>query len=124
MHLNWVTPKRPLPLYKRLRRFPQRPRFLESLIAKLQYEKSGDLKTAYQSLSQIAESSNDDPLLLPKLKKELYAIKAMIDLNCLNSGGESCQLLDYNGRPYIKRNGKYEAIEAFAPFKIHKKKER
>lgn len=106
-------------LYKKLRKFPQRPKFLESLIAKLDYQESGDLREAYSVLKEIYESQKGDSALKAKLKSDLYAIKATLDLECLNSDRIKCSYYDFNGDPYIKRGDIYSAQSQFTPYRLH-----
>ena len=64
--------------------------------------------------------------LLPSIKAEigeqLYAIKAEIDLACLNKKErKNCSDVDFFGLPYLYKNGSYEAKREWKPFRIKKK---
>ena len=115
--------KRAVELYSKIEDHPSAPKFIKSLIAKLTYEKSGDLESTFLVLSEMLKSEVRDTLLIEKLKKDLYSIKAMIDLECLNNEkNSSCSKFDYKGQPYIYRNGKFETQTPFKPYKLYKKK--
>lgn len=62
--------------------------------------------------------------LADKTKEHLYAIRAEIDLECLNGKTTSnikCNTHDLNGAPYIKDSlGRFKASKAWTPFKIKK----
>lgn len=114
--------KRAVELYKAIRDYPQAPKFIDSLIAKLEFEQTGDLSTAFQVLNEIYKGSKKDQLLKEKLEKDLYAIKATIDLECLNGKKVNCERKDFYGGSYIYRNGVFKAQQPFAPYQLHKKK--
>jgi len=75
------------------------------------------LKDAYDSLKV------KDGILAHKIFEQLYAIKAEIDLNCLNESKKNCSQLDFYGNAYVKtNNGQHIAQREWTPFRIKKKK--
>ncbi|MCO4754984.1 MAG: hypothetical protein KC478_10925, partial [Bacteriovoracaceae bacterium] len=101
----------------------QKPKFLESLIAKFEYKESGDARTTFQILLEMYNQPNQDPTLSHKLKSDLYALKAEIDLKCLNSESEGrCDLKDFDGNLYIRLDsGKYKAAKKYRPYQLHER---
>tara|TARA_B100001971_G_scaffold209115_1_gene232097 strand:+ start:1123 stop:1932 length:810 start_codon:yes stop_codon:yes gene_type:complete len=114
--------ERAVKLYERIRHHPSAPKFIDSLIAKLKFKETGDLETTYKVLEEMLRNEKRDALLIKKLRKDLYAIKAMIDLECLNQNGDGCSRLDYNNEPYLFINGVYKAQTPFKPYELYKKK--
>tara|TARA_Y100000780_G_scaffold232593_1_gene268252 strand:- start:110001 stop:110813 length:813 start_codon:yes stop_codon:yes gene_type:complete len=114
---------RAVKLYERIRHHPSAPKFIDSLIAKLKYEETGDLKTTFNVLKEMLKNESRDTLLIEKLKKDLYSIKATIDLECLNTiNDSSCSRLDYKGQPYVLRDDEFTTQEPFSPYKLYTKK--
>lgn len=63
-------------------------------------------------------NSLDDKNSLVALKtfEKIYSIKAELDLDCLNSHLINCENLDFEGKPYLERNGFYYAQKEWKPF--------
>jgi hypothetical protein len=61
------------------------------------------------------------PFIREKLKSDIYAVKAEMDLKCLNKNGANCSRLDEDGIPYLYRNSAWIAAKKFRPYTIHKK---
>ena len=81
----------------RKKRFP----LLTSTLAKL-HAHQGDMKTAFNVLFQ-AYQNLDSGFLKKHFEKNLYSLKAKIDLACLNQKMEkNCQKTDFFNRPYIQ----------------------
>ena len=60
-------------------------------------------------------------MIAQKIHQHLYAMKAEIDLTCLNSpqnNSGNCARYDFNETLYINKNGTYIAASAWKPFKI------
>ncbi len=107
-------------ILKKIERHPKAPPYLWSIINKLKISVDGDLvaafKIVFENYRYVA-----DPSLKKKLHLELYALKAEIDLKCLNSGRTNCSLTDFNGVHYIKDKNIYKAS---IPFKLYRIKNR
>jgi hypothetical protein len=100
------------------------PSFFPSVVNKLKIETGVlDLKTILSVVLAQYLSTHDENLKL-KFKSDLYAIKAEIDLKCLNSGNENCDRLDSENRNYILSNGKYHSQKSFTPYRLKKRGER
>lgn len=109
-------------LYEKVKEFPQRPYYVDTLITKLKFEATGNISEAYDILFEMYQSEKDE-LIKGKLEADLYSIKAQIDLECLNneSNRESkCERKDFLGNSYIYRDGRFKAQIKFKPYKLHK----
>jgi tetratricopeptide (TPR) repeat protein len=112
--------KRGLELLSKVENHPKSPRYLSSIINKLRLEVTGDLEAVF-SLVFLNWQATKDSYLKDRIKLELYAIRAEIDLKCLNSNGSNCRRLDLDGVPYPYSNGKFNAAKEFRPFRIKTK---
>lgn len=118
-----VEPKRAIELYENLIRLNKAPKYIISIVNKLKYEKTGNIELAYELVKESLNRIEHGSKVYAKLKKDLYSIKATIDLKCLNNQKENCDKLDANGNEYIKDlNGKYKAQEVFEEYKINRRK--
>lgn len=95
--------------------------FLPSLLARLKAEQ-GEIHDAYKLLSTAYVKTPESPLKT-RYAQSLYAIKAQIDLKCLNNKMvQNCETLDWNGQPYKQdESGRYSANKPWQPFKISSK---
>lgn len=107
--------------YKKLTSYPQAPHFLKSLIPKLMYQQQGSLKEVFPIVLSIFNNEPEGTFLKKKLKKDLYAIKAEIDLTCLNNKEFNCDRYDINGDPYIKKGDNFVSPKPFKRYKLFKK---
>ena len=96
---------------------PKAPIFLKSILSKIQYEVSGDLQATYQLVQFNYENAIDDHLK-QRLGADLYAIKAEIDLKCLNNNKSGCELKDQDGDQYQKRGDQYYSVKSFRKYGI------
>lgn len=96
--------------------------FLPSLVAKIKVE-DGGLKEAY-NLIKISYMNTNHGLLKKRYRRSLYAIKAELDLDCLNSKNINCDKFDYNNKKYIAKSGKFYAQTKWKPFRVNKRKKR
>ncbi|WPU65532.1 tetratricopeptide repeat protein [Peredibacter starrii] len=99
---------------------PRAPSFFSSIVNKLKLETGEDLDTIYQLVSYNYENT-EDPTLKAKLEQDLYAIKAEIDLKCLNHQGVNCGTRDQFGSPYVLKNGTYYSEKPFSLYRIRKR---
>lgn len=113
--------KNAISIYKRVQHFSQAPIFIKSLIPKLQYETNNDLTIIYPIILNMYLSEPENSPLKNRFEKDLYAIKAEIDLNCLNSGqSHNCKTRDFNGLSYIKKGAHYVAPRDFKKYRLNK----
>lgn len=101
--------------------------YLPSVVAKISALK-GDIYTAQQLLKLAYKRAPENSKIKQKFYISLYAIKAEIDLQCLNdfrSERSTCERLDLDGSPYIRGsdgNGIYYAVKKWKKFRPHNQK--
>jgi hypothetical protein len=100
---------------------PLAPKNIQTLIAKVKFMSTGDPVQTYEFLKTILETSKDK-IVTDKLKSDLYSLKAEIDLKCLNFSNGSCATLDFDGNPYLLKNGKFISTKKFKSYQLHKRK--
>lgn len=93
---------------------------LPSLVSRIQAE-TGGLNDAYILLANYYNSTPQG-VLKDRLRKNLYGLRAEIDLNCLNLGKTGCREKDLNGDPYLLIDGKYKAMNDWVKFRPKKKR--
>ena len=111
-------------LFKKIQYYPvalKAAPYLPSLVAKISVQEE-NLESAFLLLSTTYEKTKNKALK-NKYRVGLYAIKAEIDLKCLNSNIiKNCAKKDFNGTPYLKQGNTYIALEKWVKFKVHTKK--
>jgi tetratricopeptide (TPR) repeat protein len=107
-----------IPYLERVENHPSAPRFITSLLIKLKHESGADPLLTIAIIKE-AYDKTEDQTLKNKLAKDLYALKAEIDLNCLNQHKPNCDLKDAHGEYYVLNNGTYHAVTPYSPYKIH-----
>jgi len=91
--------------------------YLPSLVARAK-ACTGDLKTAYLIVNDIYKNAQENSELKAKLQQNAYALKAEIDLKCLNQKQPNCSTTDFNNQPYIKQNGIFKAVQKWVPYRL------
>lgn len=105
-------------IYNKLSLHPKTNPLIISSLARLETE-SGNKEFAYKILSSKYEEIKHKPnFLTAALEKNLYALKAEIDLECLNAKSSGCSMVDFEGRAYLSRNGHYQAQKEWKPFRV------
>jgi hypothetical protein len=107
----------------KIKNHPKAPIFITSIINKLQFEITGDKKSALALLYENYRQTKD-PTLRNKLEQDIYALKATIDLECLNSNQRDCDQKDAEGRNYLRDNEGHKAPKSFRPFKLFRDKKK
>ena len=99
------------------RNYPEK-KFLIGMITKLEAE-NGRLEDALISLNSYQEDFPTGSFIGDKIYENRYALKAEIDLNCLNNTKEitKCSLFDLDNNKYIKTNEGFKAIKAWKPYR-------
>lgn len=99
---------------------PRAPVFMQSIINKLRVTTGIDLKEVFQLVLHNYETTKDETLK-KRLFKDLYALKAEIDLKCLNNKKGNCDYKDIEGTPYILKNDQYYSPQTFLQYRINKR---
>ncbi len=107
---------RAIELFEQIKDHPKAPPFLNSLIAKLKAN-TGNIQDAFLIVKTAYETAPKESLLKKKLFKDLYSIKAEIDLKCLNAQKNGCSTRDLEGQFYLYQNGKYKALNNWKPYR-------
>lgn len=114
-------------IYQKLKLDPKTNIHMLSTLARLE-TKQGNLDDAYHLLlEKYSELADKQTFLAIKIKGFLYSIKAEKDLECLNNismKNLKCEVLDFNGAPYVKdKRGQFRAQEKWEKFSIKSKKQ-
>lgn len=99
---------------------PKAPVFLVSIINKLRLETGTNLEEVFKLVLHDYETTRDETLK-KRLRADLYALKAEIDLTCLNNEKSACDYLDLDGKAYIKRGETYHSPKLFVPYRIKRR---
>lgn len=94
---------------------------LPSIMAKLLRD-SNDLESIFIMLRSAWEKASDQ-YMKNRYWDSMYAIRAEIDLNCLNQAQSNCQMSDLDGNSYLNEGGIYRAQKDWTKFQT-KKRER
>lgn len=106
---------------KKLSAHPNTPPAMLSSLARIESQ-NGKLEDAFNILLSSYESLRDkEGFLAKKMREHLYAIKAEIDLTCLNSNSLNCSRKDLNNETYYLVKDKFRARKEWVPFRIRKK---
>jgi len=91
--------------------------YLPSLVARAK-ACTGDLETAFLIINDTFKNAQENSELQTKLHQNAYALKAEIDLKCLNQKQPNCATTDFNNMPYVYRNGVYQAEQKWEPYRL------
>lgn len=111
-----------LKLLEKVMNHPLAPFYIKSIIHKLKIATGSKLEEVFGLVLHNYETTTDKNLKT-KLRADLYAIKAEIDLKCLNQRKENCEKIDLDGTPYINKGDRYYSARKFRPFRINKRGE-
>jgi tetratricopeptide (TPR) repeat protein len=96
------------------------PLFFRSIVNKLKLETGVRLEEIFNLVLHNFKST-DDQRLKTRLLADLYALKAEIDLKCLNNQKNECSYVDFNGNPYIRKGDHYYSPQTFMRYRINKR---
>ena len=109
-----------IPLYEKLKEFPEAPEFISSLIEKFKLNIHNDLNLTFKVVQEIYNDTHSESPLKHRLAFDLYRIKAEIDLECLNNNEINCSRKDFKGDYYLYKDGKYFSQTEFEPYRLKK----
>ena len=94
--------------YIKIKDSPERPFNFDSFLAKVMSQTLGPEDALNYSIESLKRTPEDSPLYT-KIKDNIYALKAQIDLECLNNSKDKtkCSSVDYLGDSYIYQNGSF-----------------
>lgn len=93
--------KKAIPYLEKVKDDPRAPRFLESLIIKVKHEVTNNKELSFKLLEDLYKKT-EAQAIKDKVFVEMYQLKALIDLECLNSQKRNCDEYDLNQQPYLK----------------------
>lgn len=118
VQLNWQmgylygieqkNPKKALPYFNKIKNSPDRPRFFDSLYTKFSANISSHeeaFKFAFEAWSKLPKGDS----VKQRLEVQLYTLKFLIDLECLNQNKSHCDKKDFYGERYIKKEELWRA---------------
>lgn len=105
---------------ERIKDNPKASLIITSIVNKLKLANGLNIEDTYE-LVLTNYNETEDPVLKEKLGRDLYSIRAEIDLNCLNSNKTNCQRTDLEGNAYILKGNIFVAPKPFEPFRLKKK---
>jgi hypothetical protein len=109
--------KKGLSYLEKISNHPKAPVYVKSIINKLKASLGMDLKEVFQLVLHNYQATKDEKLK-KRLHGDMYALKAEIDLECLNSQSLNCSRTDLNGTNYRFINGNFESVLKFIPYRI------
>jgi len=99
---------------------PQAPVFIKSIINKLLLATGVELEEVFQLVLHNFMNTKDEALK-NKLQRDLYSLRAEIDLKCLNNHKPNCNLKDLEGNYYVKRDEAYFSPKPFVRYQLNKR---
>jgi tetratricopeptide (TPR) repeat protein len=109
--------------YEKIVNHPRAPEFVSSIINKFRYSLNDDLPLTFKVVLETYKNTPEDSNIKTKLFHDLYAIKAEIDLDCLNNTKKDCSRIDFSQKPYILlSDGTYKSAYEFKKYKMYIRK--
>lgn len=125
MGFLWAFEKRDsakaYPFFEKVSHNPHRPPLFDSLFTRLKAETLGP-EDAYAFAYEAWKQQPEGTQLKERLGVGLYGLKAEIDLNCLNAGKVGCSTQDFDGRPYLKKNGAWITSKPLKKTRLNRSK--
>ena len=104
------------PIYQKLKKLrPDNPYFTATLSRMIAAE--GNLEDALEILTELQSKHSLDSLVGSKIFGFRYAIRAELDLACLNSAAKGCRTHDLSGNAYIKKSSGFVAAKNWTPYR-------
>lgn len=109
--------KRAYEITKSLKQHHPKKLELVGMITKLEAE-HGKLEDALKMLNEFQKNFPKGTLIGDKVFLNRYALKAELDLNCLNvEKRPDCSLVDLEGVPYVKTSEGFKASKSWIPYR-------
>ncbi|MGB0453858.1 MAG: tetratricopeptide repeat protein [Bacteriovoracaceae bacterium] len=89
---------------------------LKSLVERMKLKEGTSLQDIFKSIFSFYQNTKSKRMK-DKYQSILYALKAEIDLNCLNKRQKNCSRTDFFGAEYIKTFQGFKASRTWRPFK-------
>lgn len=96
-------------IYSRIKNSQEKPFYFDSLYGKILNNSLGPEEALSYSILSLNRAPKNSPIY-EKLTKNIYQLKALIDLKCLNSNFNNCDKFDYFGNKYILKRKKFYSL--------------
>lgn len=106
-----------LPFLNKIRFKPNKPKMFDSIYTKIVTNTLGPSEAYSFALSMWSQYEEGEPVKT-RLEKQIYTLKAEIDLACLNSNAQDCDTKDFYGNHYIKKEGRWSAPQTLLNLKF------
>lgn len=108
--------KEAYPIYKKLRGFQIKNPTIEATLTRMEAAR-GNLKDALEILNELQKSYDINSLVGSKIFLNRYAIKAELDIQCLNLKKNNCAPYDLDGKAYRVTPQGYEAQRTWSYYR-------
>jgi len=98
------------PYFAKVHRHPNRPARFDSIFSRLSAEVVGLPEAHALTLVSWRQQPEGSPLR-ERLGQILHAMQAELDFACVPTQGRPCRPVDFTGRPYIFKQGKWDTEE-------------
>ena len=112
---------RAIELYEKIQGHPKAPPILPVILSRLKAN-VGHLENAFLIVKILFDATPQESPAKIKLFESLYAIKAELDLKCLNEKKKKCSKFDFEGRAYIYRDGQFVAPRTWKAYRYRPSK--
>lgn len=110
--------KQSFPFFEKIKDHPRRPKFFSSFYSKILVE-SLDEGDAYALSLETWRRLPEGDIAKDRLAGQLYTLKGMRDLKCLNENQIGCDREDFEGNPYfLSAEGVWKARKKFVRTKL------
>jgi tetratricopeptide (TPR) repeat protein len=108
--------KSAFPIYQKLKELSPNNPYIIATLSRMVAAK-GNLQDALDILNQLQLSHQADTDIGKKIYNFRYAIRAELDLQCLNSNQVGCKSTDLDGNAYIKKGNLFAAAKVWIPYR-------
>ena len=112
--------KKSFPFFEKIKDHPHRPRTFGAFYSKILVE-SVDEAAALDLSIETWKNLPERDVTKERLGNQIYTLKALRDLDCLNADKSDCERVDFWGEPYFQTQGQWKARRALVNVKLKKR---
>jgi hypothetical protein len=112
--------KKSFPFYKKIKDHPRRPRTFGAFYSKILAE-SVDATAALNLSIETWKNLPENDVTKERLGNQIYTLKALRDLACLNEGRSDCERIDFLGESYYQVAGQWRARKTLVNVRLKKR---
>jgi hypothetical protein len=112
--------KNSFPYFEKIKNHPRRPRTFGAFYSKILVE-SVDEAAALDLSVETWKSLPERDVTKERLGDQIYTLKALRDLACLNERKSDCERVDFWGEPYLQVQGEWKARKKLVNVKLKKR---